>query len=63
MNGLAVFEHTPNGWRLMRFTSLDSLKFGRAIENHLGRLVVKGDFKQMPKNGVFCKRPHKLIWG
>jgi hypothetical protein len=63
MNGLAVFNKTPHGWKLDRFVSIDWLKFNRAIEVNVGRLVVKGDFKQMPKNGAFCKRPHKLIWG
>lgn len=63
MNGSAFFVLTPHGWRCQSvykfiYTKLDPMV--RAF-NPIKTIALVGKFKEFPKAGSFCKRPHKYL--
>lgn len=63
MNGYADFVFTQHGWRCTFSAQLRFNKARRKVvcSSVCKKILINGDFNQLPKPGQFCKRPHKLL--
>jgi len=61
-NGCIHFRNTPHGWVISYVSSGDSWYWYRKpkLYQHLGKLIVCGNFKYRPHVG-FAEKPHRLL--
>jgi hypothetical protein len=60
VNGMAIMQKTPYGWKVKSFYASDFLKLRKRIEVRRGELILCGDFVNKPKCG-YSKKPQVLL--
>jgi hypothetical protein len=60
INGMAIMQKTPYGWKVKSFYATEFVKYRQRIEVIRGELILCGNFVKKPKCG-YSKKPQVLL--